>query len=843
MEPVRVPATGDAVGPYRLLREIGAGATARVFEAEHQELGRRVAIKILAPRGDVARARSMREGRAAARIRHPHVVDVIDFGSSSLGLHLVMELVPGGTLASRVPKSSEADVENALVWLLPVVSAVAAAHAVGVVHRDLKPANILAAFDARGGIVPKVADFGISKLLGAEERSELTGGDGLLGTPQYMAPEQMLDPRTAGPAADQYSLGVLLYQFACGRLPYEAETTLLLMNQVVAGQLTPLDARDPRVNAGLARVVERALAVSPEARFPSVRALGQALLPFASERTRALHAADLEGEALQPPPFRKPRGGAPSSDETFDDGDATGAAEAVSVTRDEARARPAPARRAWHRWAMGAGAAAVIAVGVGLFVSRAAGPADTIGLGRFSANATPATSSVDAAAQAYRLGMKAMRDSAWEVGLEQFRRASELDPELGVAHLRLAMAIASPEPDARVALTRARTLRDQLSARDRVFLSATEALYFESPPDHAAHIAILRAGVERFPDDAELVMHLAMGRMSPEGWTDAEALARRALVLEPDYPDALQTIARAHAARGEIDDALAGLARCIEISPLAIGCRRAEAAILGASGRCEKLGVRLRAWTTLDPKAFEPQLMLAGLLARDGEPYQAIEELQRQRWEQSNAENRPSREKKDRIRTALYRRDFDAASALLDELAETLEAAPDPESDDWWVAHRLFASERRGDLVRGRRAAEEYLARAAARVAPDEVAGNARVLAIAFLARHGAIDSARRDELASRAVRWPDAGSPRRAALERELDVALATTPDEARRALAAFDAAGLPMPEELATAHARAVSLAAPDDAAALTRALAPATRGCDGLTLASLEARATEP
>lgn len=432
------------------------------------------------------------------------------------------------------------------------------------------------------------------------------------------------------------------------------------------------------------------------------------------------------------------------------------------------------------------------------------------------------------------MGMTAMRDSAWEAGLEHFRSATELDPEFGAAHLRLAMAIASPEPDARRALTRARVLRDGLSPRDRVFLDALAPLYFASPPDHAAHISILRAGLETFPDDAELTMHLAIALQSGDTWSEAEALADRALALEPGYPDALQTRARARAALGDVEGALAGLTECTARAPLAVGCLRAHANLLAGEGRCEALAPVLRRWSTVDPRAFEPQLMLAGLLAWQRQPWQGVEDAQRQRWRSSAPEDRPTREKKDRVRLALYRAAYGAATAHLDELFAMIEAT-DVESDTWATEHLLFALETLGDVERATSVAREYLARAAARVPAQGVANNVAIRAIAALRRGGAMGSEEARARAERAI-WPDGGdAANRPEVAAQIALVLATNEDEAAAALDDLEAIGAQVPVALAAAHARALAMVGRREDAG--RVLDAGMRGCDGLSLLFFE------
>jgi serine/threonine-protein kinase len=276
-----------ALGPYRLGRRIGSGAMGSVFEATHDKLGKSVALKILhthiadEPR---AVARFLREGQAAARLRHPHVVSVIDAGVGAEGTpYLVMELERGETLASMLRTFGVLEPEQAVDLILPLLSAIQHAHSLGIVHRDIKPANILISSDHVGDSVAKLADFGISRLAESATEQSLTADRGLLGTLPYMSPEQLVAAHQATAASDQYAIGVVLYECLTGRLPFEAAGTIELASAILHAPFTPPGAKNPKLPQALNQVVCRALEREADKRFPTIPALGEALLPFASE--------------------------------------------------------------------------------------------------------------------------------------------------------------------------------------------------------------------------------------------------------------------------------------------------------------------------------------------------------------------------------------------------------------------------------------------------------------------------------------------------------------------------------------------------------------------------------
>jgi serine/threonine-protein kinase len=269
-------------GPYRVIRRIGSGGMATVFEAEEERLGRHVAIKVLhghlvARTG--AAERFLREGRAVARIRHPHVVQVLAVGPDTEAPYLAMELLDGEDLAARLERTRRLSVSAALDVLLPTLAGIAAAHDAGVIHRDLKPSNIF--LSTLGGRQwPKVVDFGISKVVTADE---LTASEAMLGTVAYMAPEHARSVRGASFASDQYAIALVLYQCVTGALPFSGSAPFELMQAIMSAPVVPPSQRVPGVPAALDGVVLRAMDRDPTKRFPSVRAFACALLPFASE--------------------------------------------------------------------------------------------------------------------------------------------------------------------------------------------------------------------------------------------------------------------------------------------------------------------------------------------------------------------------------------------------------------------------------------------------------------------------------------------------------------------------------------------------------------------------------
>jgi hypothetical protein len=262
---VSLPAS---IGRYTIIGELGRGAMGVVYRAVDPALDRPVAIKVIAARSGAVplsveelEARFLREARVAARISHPGVVTVHDAGREGNSLYLVMELVDGEPLSDRLTRRRFPSAPEALEIVAQVAEALGAAHSLGVVHRDIKPSNIMM---TRGGRV-KVADFGVAKAMG--EETDLTRTGTVIGSPAYMAPEQVRGEVLDG-RADLFSLGVVLYELLLRRKPFPADTVTTLIYQILHDD--PL--ADPQISRALgedaAAFLRRCLAKSIGARVP-----------------------------------------------------------------------------------------------------------------------------------------------------------------------------------------------------------------------------------------------------------------------------------------------------------------------------------------------------------------------------------------------------------------------------------------------------------------------------------------------------------------------------------------------------------------------------------------------
>jgi len=277
------PMVGQTLGSFRITGLLGEGGMGRVYGAEHALIGRKAAIKVLAPEvasnTDVV-TRFFNEARAVNDIRHPNIVEVTDLGHFGAQPYIVMELLEGETLEDRLARASVLDPVSAIQILTQVASAVGAAHEHGMVHRDLKPANIFLCQHPDYPDFVKVLDFGIAKLTATREQGtgQRTACGAIIGTPAYMSPEQCLGDANLDHRSDIYALGVVTYQMMTGRRPFDADTAGRLIILHVQATPPPPCSVNPALPPAIGAVILRALAKQPEHRFASMRDFRDALL-------------------------------------------------------------------------------------------------------------------------------------------------------------------------------------------------------------------------------------------------------------------------------------------------------------------------------------------------------------------------------------------------------------------------------------------------------------------------------------------------------------------------------------------------------------------------------------
>src|SRR6058998_3240523 len=259
------------VGNFELHELIGEGAMGAVWKAYDSVIRRFVALKLLPRDGRSADSqdRFMREARAAGALQHPNIVTIYDLGESDDHLFIAMELVDGRDLSSLIALNEPLALERKLDIVIEVLEGLAYAHERGVIHRDIKPSNVRVAADGQ----VKIMDFGIARL----QSADVTGSGAIVGTPNYMAPEQVTNgPIT--PATDLFSVGCLLYELLSYRKPFEGETVHGVLYQVLTTDPKPLRTMAPSIPLALDRVVGKALNKVPEDRYQSARQMQHTLL-------------------------------------------------------------------------------------------------------------------------------------------------------------------------------------------------------------------------------------------------------------------------------------------------------------------------------------------------------------------------------------------------------------------------------------------------------------------------------------------------------------------------------------------------------------------------------------
>jgi serine/threonine-protein kinase len=289
-----IPRPGETVaGKYVIEGLCGRGGLAAVLSAMHVGLDQRVAIKMLLPEwADEAQVveRFLREGRAATRIRSEHVVRVFDVGTMEGGApYLVLEFLEGHNLDDVVRMWGPLPVPTTIDWILQAAEAIAEAHSHGIVHRDLKPANLFLTRRADGSACIKVLDFGLSKLTNPDMQgsdAKLTREHDVMGSPHYMAPEQLRATRDADTPADVWALGAVLHELLTGTTPFRGETMPELCATVLTQPAPPISSLRSNVPPEVEAAVLRCLEKEPAARFANLAELARAIVPFGTPAAR-----------------------------------------------------------------------------------------------------------------------------------------------------------------------------------------------------------------------------------------------------------------------------------------------------------------------------------------------------------------------------------------------------------------------------------------------------------------------------------------------------------------------------------------------------------------------------
>lgn len=326
--------SGKNIPGYKFIEKLGAGAMATVWKAKQISLNRTVAVKILPKKFSTNKQfieRFYAEGRAAAQLNHPNIVQAYDVGKAGELYYFVMEFVDGSTVYDEIAKRKRVSEDDAVQVVIQVAEALQHAHEKGLIHRDVKPKNVMI---TRDGVV-KLADMGLARAISDREMAEAEQGKAF-GTPYYISPEQIRGEVNIGPPADIYSLGATLYHMVTGQVPFDGKNPSSVMHKHLKADLVPPDHVYPKLSAGLSEVIEMMMAKDPKARYQSCKDL----------------LIDLRAvKAKQHPPM---------AHKDFAHTDLTAiaqieAAAPVEVVADRAAmAKNSPLVRPWLLWALGA---------------------------------------------------------------------------------------------------------------------------------------------------------------------------------------------------------------------------------------------------------------------------------------------------------------------------------------------------------------------------------------------------------------------------------------------------------------------------------------------------------
>ncbi len=262
-------AVGENVGPYRIMEQLGQGGMATVYKAYHAALDRYVALKVLHPAFNEDKTfemRFQREARVVAKLEHPNIVPVYDYAEHERRPYLVMKFIEGETLKARIQRGPLSSQEIRQV-VDSVGSALSYAHKQGILHRDIKPSNVLIATDE----VMYLADFGLARI--AEAGESTLSSDAIMGTPQYISPEQAMGKKDLDAGTDQYSFGVMLYELVVGQVPFNADTPFSIIHDHIYSPLPMPRAVNPKVPESVERVLLKTLSKERADRYSSVEVM------------------------------------------------------------------------------------------------------------------------------------------------------------------------------------------------------------------------------------------------------------------------------------------------------------------------------------------------------------------------------------------------------------------------------------------------------------------------------------------------------------------------------------------------------------------------------------------
>lgn len=719
LEPLR-PGTLVA-SRYRLERLLGQGGMGAVWSARHEVTRKRVALKFLTDSAGSPenRQRFAREGRAATALCHPNVVEVFDVLEVDGGtLVMTMELLTGESLGAKLERQECLSVAETADIGLPVASAVAAAHAQGIVHRDLKPENVFLHTSSDGSTVVKVLDFGIAKVTNVDlvttYSAGLTSTGALLGTPAYMSPEQVFGEKDLDCRSDIWSLGVILYQCLSGVLPTKADNVGQVLKIVVAGRIFSLRDVAAEVPEDLAAMVDSMLARDRDRRPAHLGPVMDVLRRYSSVQVPPFAAPH---DSQQP---RSSSGGQRRGAVSSRGSDHAGASAGDTVRSGQASASeaarsavaggvpgsgglpgapstgPAPAPLAHRR--SPAKAAAWLGVGGVLLGLTAvatwrAGKATTApapsAVVQPSASSTPwgsaplVASGNASASMAFRRAMLSYRDGSYADALAGMRSATQADPAMAAAWLRIAVWTFWSEPAAcRQAFQEAVKFADRLTEQERGLSAALRPLVEASTHDLSLFAANLSALASRYPMDAELAVYAAMFNSAAGNQPKAIEFADRTLAIDPTF--AQVRVVRGNAKFYSGGDWRSDFEACLHATPANSECLQLLATGELEAGDCAQAERHAKLLITLAPNDSRAYRLLAAAQVALGRPDESVRETLKRKLQAGHQQDARllmsstgAIDEYDEIALLVLAGSFPRAEAIARDLLKATNDAPD----------------------------------------------------------------------------------------------------------------------------------------------------------------------
>ncbi len=602
---------GATVGKYRVIALIGEGGMGAVYRAEHTLIGKRAAIKVLRPElsaNDEMVQRFFNEARAAARIEHPGIIDVYDFGRHDGRAYLVMELLDGEPLSALLARGPLVP-DDARRIARQIASALAAAHDASITHRDLKPDNVFLARDeaAVGGTRVKLLDFGIAKLTEADGSSSVETRTGaVMGTPVYMSPEQCRGTGEVDHRTDLYALGCILYEMLSGRPPFTARGAGELISAHLTERPRSLAQAAPRAPAPMATLVDRLLAKTPSNRVQRARDVVAALdgeLEVTPLDSGAMSAPAAHLETLMPDDDEAELGQARTM---ASDAEVKAAANAPSTLTAAAAERasdtapdPPPGRGRW--------------LAIGVVGALVAGAAITFAVRHGGNSQTPVAAAADAgpALRQPRIGLRQLDGyrHASGSGLAIYNQPGSWESA------RDSFTAAAAQPGAPAHWTTAATLCDGMA---------------ELSSGHAADALVsMRRVAETEPEWVMAQLGLSAALRETGDHDGAVAAARHAERLAPDWWVPIATIASAHRKVNRFDDAVEAYKRALVLAPKEPALIQALAQMYHVMHLDEQAAQEAQRALDLDPDLLGVHLILAERALEQGDGKTALEHAEK----------------------------------------------------------------------------------------------------------------------------------------------------------------------------------------------------------------------